>query len=308
MQEIRTDMGHLVTRPKEVSKEEKIQQIVDLVSFSDISSIKSVVTTIIRVINNPSSTVKELKDVILLDPPLAAKVLKTANSAYYSRSFSRVFTDIEQAIIWMGSEIIRELALNQKVCEIFDKDTELEGYSRRALWRHSIAVAMLVKMIYRKEFGEKGENAYVVGLLHDMGVIAEDQFFPYDFKKVLCLSHKKKIDIAEAEEEIWGYNHADVGSAICDSWVLPMEFVHAIRYHHSPTSSQLKDFRRLQATLFVADYTCQENEFDYGAAPIKDKKLFRKCLRIMDVSSYALDLIATQLKKEMKEMEDKGVI
>ena len=85
-------------------------------------------------INEPRSTVMELKEVIQLDPPLAGKVLRTANSAYYSRSFTRTFIDIEQAIIWMGTEIIKELALNQKVCEIFDKDEEIEEYSRKALW------------------------------------------------------------------------------------------------------------------------------------------------------------------------------
>lgn len=83
-------------------KSEKIQDIVDMVNLSDISSIKRSITAIIRVTNNPKSTVKELKEVILLDPPMATKVLRTANSAYYSRSFTSIFSDIEQSIIWFG--------------------------------------------------------------------------------------------------------------------------------------------------------------------------------------------------------------
>ena len=206
-------------------KTESIQSLVDLVNSSHISSIRSSVNAIIRVINDPNSTVRELKEVILLDPPLAARVLKTANSAYYSRSFTRVFADIEQAIIWMGSEIIRELALSQKVCEVFNKDEKIEAYSRKSLWRHSIAVALMAKMIYRKEFGLKGENVYVSGLLHDIGIIAEDQFLSKDFRNALILSTNKKIDITRAEFQTLGYNHAEVGEAIIDSWGLPPQSI-----------------------------------------------------------------------------------
>lgn len=288
-------------------KVENIQYLVDLVNASDISSIKSSVNAIVRVINDPGSTVRELKEVILLDPPLAAKVLKTANSAYYSRSFTRVFADIEQAIIWMGSEIIKELALGQKVCEVFDRDEKIESYSRRALWRHSIAVAMMAKMIYRKEFGLKGENAYVAGLLHDIGVIAEDQFMQEDFKSVLQLSTNKKMDMAKAELQTLGYDHAEVGEAIIDSWGLPKELINTIGSHHDPLESRL-EYSIITATLYTADHICQERGFSFGAAPESNKRAFLECLDIIDVKPYALDLIFKEMKAEMAKMEDKGLI
>lgn len=284
-----------------------IQYLVDLVNSSDISSIKSSVNAIIRVINDPRSTVRELKEVILLDPPLAAKVLKTANSAYYSRSFTQVFADIEQAIIWMGSEIIRELALSQKVCEVFDRDEKIEAYSRRALWRHSIAVAMTAKMIYRKEFGLKGENAYVAGLLHDIGIIAEDQFLPEDFKTVLQLSTNRNIDMSKAELQTLGYDHAEVGEAIIDSWGLPKELIMTIGCHHNPLESRL-EYSRIAATLYVADHICQEKGFAFGAEPESEKQAFLECLDIIDVKPYALNLIFKEMKAEIAKMEDKGLI
>lgn len=288
-------------------KVENIQYLVDLVNSSDISSIKSSVTAIVRVINDPLSTVKELKEVILLDPPLAAKVLKTANSAYYSRSFTRVFADIEQAIIWMGSEIIKELALSQKVCEVFDRDEKIAAYSRRALWKHSIAVAMMAKMIYRKEFGLKGENAYVAGLLHDIGIIAEDQFLQEDFKNVLKLSAGQKIDMAKAEMQTLGYDHAEVGEAIIDSWGLPKELIKTIGSHHDPLESRI-EYSRIAATLYTADYICQERGLAFGAVPESDNQAFLECLDIIDVKPYALNLVFKEMKAEMAKMEDKGLI
>lgn len=288
-------------------KYDTIQHLVDLVNVSDISSIKSIVTAIIRVINDPRSTVKELKEVILLDPPLAAKVLKTANSAYYSRSFTRSFNDIEQAIIWMGTEVIKELALSQKVCEIFDKDEQIEEYSRKALWRHSIAVALMAKMIYRKEFGLRGETAYVAGLLHDIGIIAEDQFSQEDFKRVLQLSKTKHICMAASEMETLGYNHAEVGEAITDSWRLPRELVATIGFHANPLDYEGR-FLKIVLTLYIADYVCQENGFAFGAAPVRDKPVFKECLKQLDIKPYALELILKSMKLEMAKMQDKGLI
>ncbi|NIM16511.1 MAG: HDOD domain-containing protein [Candidatus Aminicenantes bacterium] len=288
-------------------KEDNVQHIVDMVNLSDISSIKQSVSAIIRVINDPGSTVKELKEVIQLDPPLAAKVLKTANSAYYSRSFTRTFTDIEQAIIWIGTEIIKELALNQKVCEIFDRDERIEEYSRKTLWHHSVAVALTAKFIYRREYGLKGENAYAAGLLHDIGMIAEDQFLQDDFRTILQLSKTKSINITSAERETWGFDHAQVGEAITASWGLPEELNTAVGYHNNPLNSCF-EFSKLVYTLYVSDYFCQNNGFGFGAVPDRDRALFNECLRLMDVKPHALEIILKNVKQEIKTMQNKGLL
>lgn len=288
-------------------KYDKIQDLVNQVNVSDISSIKQSVHAIVRVINDPSASVGELKSVILMDPPLAARVLKTANSAYYSRSFTRSFSDIEQAIIWMGTEIIRELALSQKVCEIFDHEQEYDVYSRRALWRHSIAVAVMAKAIYRKEFGLKGENAYVAGLLHDIGIIAQDQFLRESFVQILNKAREKSIDVTEAEREVLGFNHAEVGAAICTSWGLPDELAAAVRGHNNflkVSDSHLK----IAATLYLADWVCQANGFGFGLVPPQNLELYNKALGATEIKPYAIDLIFKSVKKELLEMEDKGLI
>lgn len=287
-------------------KNEAIQYLVELVNASDISSIKSIVNAIINVINDPRSTVKEIKEVILLDPPLAGRVLRIANSAYYSRAFTRTFTDIEQAIIWIGSDIIKELALSQKVCEIFDCDEEIENYSRKSLWTHSIAVALMAKMIYRKELGLPGENAYMVGLLHDIGIIAEDQFLQENFIRALQLSRTKNIDMARAETETWGYNHAELGQAVADSWNLPGELATAIGYHANPLVYE-GTFSKIICTLYAADYICQEHGLAFGAAPVQDKYTLQKCLKQIEVKPRALELIFTSMKSEVSKMKDKGL-
>lgn len=286
---------------------ERLQELVERVNLSELSSIKQIVLAIVRVIADPNSTVKELKDVIQLDPPLMGKVLKTANSAYYSRSFSRSYTDIEQAIIWIGTETIKELALSQKVCELFSKDERIEEYTRRSLWRHCIAVAMMAKLIYRREFALKGEDAYAAGLLHDFGIIAEDQFCRDEFQRTLYLSQAEQLPMTRAEEDIFGFDHTWVGGEVALSWGLPDELTIAIGFHHDPFKSPA-EYARLTYTLYVADYYCQGNGFPFGAAPESDTHLLDRCLSKMEIKPQALTIIFKSVREEIKKMEEKGLI
>ena len=155
-------------KPEE-EKSTKLKKIVEMVNKSEISSIQNIVSGVTKIINDPKSSAKDLKEIIQIDPPLTGKLLKLANSVYYSPRTK--ISEIQQAIIWVGYDALKELALSQKVCEIFAGNSTIEGYSKTLLWKHSVAVSLLGKMIYRKEFREKGENIYVAGLLHDIGII-----------------------------------------------------------------------------------------------------------------------------------------
>ena len=284
-------------------KIEKLRKIIELVDQSEISSIQSVVSGVIDVINDPRSSAKDLKDIIEIDPPLTAKVLKVANSAYYY-SPNRI-SEIQHAVIWIGFDVLKEIALSQKVWEVFDKEECIHDYSRSSLWKHSVAVALLGKMIYRREFGERGENAYAAGLLHDIGIIVEHQFLANEFKGILTKAREEKKNLPRAEYEVLGYTHTDVGETLAEHWSFPEEFVLAVGYHHKPDLVE-QEHSRLASTLYVADYLCQENGIGYADMPVRDKELFQKCLKKLNIKAYALDLIVKDLEAEIARMEDQG--
>ena len=139
--------------------QETLKLILDLVNKSDISSIKQIVSDILRVIRDEDSSAKDLKDIIERDPPLCARLLKLANSAHYG--YAKTISDIQEAIVCIGFDAVKELALNQKVCELFKQENTRHGYSRWQLWQHSSAVAVTSKLIYRREFRERGDDIYV---------------------------------------------------------------------------------------------------------------------------------------------------
>ena len=289
---------------REEEKFARIEKIVQMVNESEISSVQNVVSGITKIINDPKSSAKDFKEIIQIDPPLTARLLKLANSVYYSPQ-TRI-SEIQQAIIWVGYEALKELALSQKVCEIFAGDSTLEGYSRSLLWKHSIAVALLSKMIYRKEFREKGENIYVAGLLHDIGIIALDQFCEEEFRLILSKTKTEKKNHTKTEKKVLGFDHAEVGKAMASNWKLPQGLSEVIGCHHNPDNIA-QEFVRACSTLYVADYACQQKHLGYGDAPIRDRELFRRCLKRLDVTSYALDLIVEEVEQELFKMEEQGL-
>jgi len=289
---------------QEEEKSTKLKKIVEMVNKSEICSIRNIVSGVIKIINDPKSSAKDLKGIIQIDPPLTGKLLKLANSVYYSPQTK--ISEIQQAIIWVGYDALKELALRQKICEVFDGDSTIEGYSRPFLWKHSIAVSLLGKMIYRKEFREKGENIYIAGLLHDIGIIVLDQFCEDEFRLILSKTKTEKKDHTKTEKEVLGFDHTEVGKAMTNDWNLPQELVEVIGCHHNPDNIA-QEFVRLGSTLYVADYVCQQKGLGYSDAPIRDKELFRRCLKRLDLTSYALDLIVEDVEQELFKMEEQGL-
>jgi putative nucleotidyltransferase with HDIG domain len=286
-------------------KRNKLEAVLKLVDKSEISSIKRVVSDILRITNDPRSNAMDLKKVIEIDPPLTARVLKLANSACYAPP--RPISEIRHAILWIGSDSLTELALTQKVCQVFQKDERIGEYSRIFLWKHSVAVALFGRLLYRREFGEKGDSTYTAGLLHDLGIIVEDQFFQKKFKHILKTAQKEKKNLGLIENEVLGFDHMDVGKAISEHWRFPQELAYAIERHHYHESADEKHFK-ISSSLYLADCICQENGIGYGDSPVVDKTMFQQCLKNLDVKPHALDLIAKDVEQEIKRMENQGFI
>ena len=286
-------------------KQAALQEALLSIDESGLSSLSRIISGILKIINEPSSTAKDLQDIIQVDPPLTIRLLRLVNSAYYAVR-TRI-TEIEKAVIWVGFAALKELALSQTVCSLFKGDELIEGYSRAALWEHSVAVALLSKMVYRREFGERGENAYAAGLLHDLGIILEDQLYPGEFKHVLRRVKKEQLSMTSVEQEVFAYDHAEVGGLLAERWNFPRELTVAIGSHHNPLGAG-ESHKRLASTIFVADYACAERKIGCSVQTSFDKKTFDTCFANMGVKAFALDLIIDDMVEDFQQLRDRGLI
>ncbi len=281
--------------------QEVLSLIIDLVNKSDISSIKQIVSDILEVIRDEDSSAKDLKDIIERDPPLCARLLKLANSAHYG--YAKTISDIQEAIVCIGFDAVKELALNQKVCELFKLENVRHGYSRWKLWKHSSAVAVASKLIYRREFRERGDDIYVAGLLHDIGIIVEDQFFPELFDSSLAIVAEGERNLPDVELEILKINHAMVGQAISEDWGFPDELIQAIGYHHNPADAQ-KEYQQFVYIVYVANYICQRDKIGYVEVNKRDISGFHKCLDALKISERSLGIIMEDVRAELKKLDE----
>ncbi len=283
-----------------------IDAIIEKVNRSDLSTIRSVVVKLLAIVEDPGSTAKDLVELIHTDPPLAAKVLQTVNSAHCSPVAK--ISDLQQAVIFIGFEALKELALNQKVCELFQRPIKISGYSRKALWRHSVAVALCAKQIYRKEYGEKGEIAYASGILHDIGIIVEDQFLNDEFRNVLADSSGGVVALRAAERSRMGFDHAELGMRLMENWDLPHSLTVAIGHHHDPNGIATEDDQRLAATCYVANQCCQREGIGYCNVNLLDEDLLDQCLATIRVPHHAIELIVEDVKAQIALLEAQGLV
>lgn len=277
-----------------------VAELLDQVDGSDMASIRRVVSGILRIINDPDATIEDLKNLIDVDPPLAAEVLKTANSAYYSSG--RRIDEIEQAVIWIGFAEVKEIVLRQSVRPVFSSNMVLGTYSRPLLWKHSVSVASLGKMIFRKEFAQRGENMYAVGLLHDIGIIIEDQFRNQQFVQALALM-QEGLDLVQAERRVLGYDHAQVGRDLASRWLFPEDFAESIGCHHD--SFQVpRDFSRMQLTLYLANVLANRRGLGYSGS---GGRRVEPAMDTLGLEPVALNLIVEELEKKISILEEQGL-
>ncbi len=283
---------------------ERLKKLVNSIESSNLSTIKELLVEITRVIENPDSTASDLTEIIEIDPPLAAKILHSANSVFYHHP--KQLIDIEEAIIWIGFNTAIEIALHHAVCELFQKPVEVQGYSRKALWEQSIATAFYMKMLYRREFGEKNETAYLIGLLHNLGIIILDQYEHEEFVRALKLSLETKKALWMVEEQLMGFSHAALAGEILKNWNMPETIAEPIRFHHQP--DQITDSNALMVkVLYIGDQTCQHYKLGYADAPFESKELYSQYMRELGITKKSITHLMEVVKQELSTMEEKGL-
>lgn len=270
---------------------------------TEIASMGAVVNRIVEVIKSPKSNAMDLKGLIELDPALSGVILRRANSPYYS--MKRKLTTILDAIVCLGFDTVKELALSQKVSQMFKKDAVIFGYSRQALWVHSLAVALSGKLIFRREFRQRGDEIYTLGILHDLGIMILDQLLTTDYHPVLEKVFKEKVNLREAEMRMLGFTHEDLGLRMMQSWNLPQEFCSVLGFAEQPHLACGED-ARLAKTIYVCNVASQNRGLGYVENPQWSRETYLRCLEELGLSEMAIKVIMDEVKQEIQKMKDEG--
>jgi putative nucleotidyltransferase with HDIG domain len=240
------------------------QRIIRIQNFIDrMPSLSTTVTKVLEICNKPETSPKDLNQVISLDPVLTGRVLKLINSAYYS--LPNKITTLTRAIIMLGLNTVKNLALSTAVLGTLNKAGTSQGMSMDNFWTHSICVGVTARALAtaKKIPNLMREECFVAGLLHDLGKIVLSNCFPEQYDFALKETCEEQGSLLAVEKEIFGGDHGAVGRMIAEKWQFNETISDALSHHHDPVAAP--DSSR-ELVSIVAMANIYANIYDFGSA------------------------------------------
>jgi putative nucleotidyltransferase with HDIG domain len=215
--------------------------------IDNLPTLPSVVARVSEIIDSPNASAADINKVIRQDIALSARILRLVNSSFYG--FPRRISSITHAVVILGFNTVRNVALSAFVLDAFNaKDLP---FGHREFWIHSLGVGVSANAMARLRGSADAEDAFIAGLLHDVGKIVLHQHARTQFAAALMEVKEKDCLLVDAERDVLGLTHAQVGSMLLDAWHLPPRIVEAVERHHAPETST--EARELTAIVHVAD-------------------------------------------------------
>jgi HD-like signal output (HDOD) protein len=211
-----------------------------LKSLDDLPPIPKIVHKARAVIEDPSSSLKDIEKLISIDQALTINVLKMANSSYYRRV--KGATSVHDAAVVLGIKTIGELITIACTSSVLSKTLEGYGISADSLWRHSLSVAFGSKIIANKKYPALVNDAFTTGLIHDVGKLILDKYILEREEAFREFLSRENATFHKAEKTILGFDHAEIAENVCKSWNFPKHINIAIKNHHYPSRYLTNEF------------------------------------------------------------------
>jgi len=248
--------------------------------ISHIATLPEITLKIIQLVESPTSTAQDLHKVISNDPALCSRILKVVNSAFYG--LPGQVGSINRAIVLLGLNAVKNIAIAASLTKLFRGGSLTPNFAAKDLWEHSIAVGAGSKMIADAMKLAFADEAFLAGLIHDIGIVVEIQ---YDRHKLIDAVTRTRpnaegvpaVSLLDCEQEVFGADHQDFGHGLCTKWKFPKSFANVTGYHHRPFDLP-EEGRMLACIVAIADRL---------AAGVK--KPFRLDLTSIDIPSEYLD-------------------
>lgn len=215
----------------------------------DIPPLPDVVVKVMQQTRDPNVSARELTETISMDQGLTGNILRLCNSAYYG--IPRVVSSLTQAIMYLGFHTVRSLVLTCSVSNLFNPDKKIYGYSRGGIWYHTVACAMTSELICKRIKPDLHDTAFTAGLLHDVGQLILGVTIKDTSDTIMDLMINGGLNELDAERQVLGFSHEEVGGLLADNWNFPEELIQAIRYHHHPETVPTPSL--LPAIVHLAD-------------------------------------------------------
>jgi HD-like signal output (HDOD) protein len=243
-----------------------VQQVIKKVS--SIATLPEVTARIVATVEDPKSSPAQLHKIVSHDPALVTRILKVVNSAFYG--LPGQIASVERAIVLLGLNAIKNIAVAASLGQLFRGVTLCEGYTAKDLWTHCIAVGVTAREIARQMKLPLADEAFLAGMIHDIGLLVQLQTSPEKLVHVCERAKTSQVPFIDLEREIMGMDHQQLGAALCEHWKFPRSCQLVAGYHHRPAT--LANENRLLVTLVaVADTLCCAENKGFNLTALNQK-------------------------------------
>ncbi|WP_084813469.1 HDOD domain-containing protein [Desulfogranum japonicum] len=276
-----------------MSSSSKVLQRLSL--SKQLPSMPPILLQLIKACRDPALDLAYITSIVNKDAALCAKTLHLSNSAYVGAK--RTFTDIGQAVVYLGADTIKNLAITTSIRQIFKGIQTEKQVSIQYFWYHSLFCAVLAEKIAETLSPRQSQDAYLAALLHDIGKLVLWVVFPEKYEQILHGNESCwNPTLRQTEQELLGVDHTEAGSWLCKKWHLPDTIGKAIGQHHHPLPASMPSDT-------LPGIIAATNLLAHAALPLQTDQL-RTVLKFTGLSMDKLGQLHQQTTQNLIEMAD----
>lgn len=260
--------------------------------------IPQVATKVMSIAQDPDSSMSDLSKVIVYDAAVTANLMKLANSAYFG--LPEKVDSVHQAIVYMGMAQVVDLVLLTASSE--NLKAAQKGYDLNAgeLWKYSISSALIARELAEKKGSKETNLIFTAALLKDIGKVILNQYVKDSFEKINTLVTEEELTFRQAEKEVIGIDHAELGGMVAETWKFSPKMVEIISNHHMPQESSVSKFE--SSIVYMADTLCMMMGIGVGSDGLA-YRFHREVVESLELTERDFQEIIAGFGEKIQEVE-----
>ena len=283
--------------------EDKAARLIALTD--DLPPMPHVVGQALSLIADPESSLEELAEVLAQDQSLLAMIIRVSNSALYNTG--QEITSLQTAITKLGVNIVRSLVITASTHSVFPKDDAKIGAFGKALWGHSKECGLAARRLALHIGYADPEEAFVGGLLHDLGRLAILMGYPDEFAEIDELNSSGRQGLIEAEQQLLGFDHTVIGQMLVQKWQMPAALLACVEQHHRPGETANR-FRTLVNIMAMADHLSRQVGKAPGDRDLDEWQGIGRVQEELRLTDEDVDKLKSRLHEDFRRQEIFDVI
>lgn len=265
-----------------------------LLEESELTKLPSLPHILIKLLNacqKDTACFDTLAEIINKDAALSAKILSVANSPVYGKSHE--LTSLKQILLFLGLDTIKSIAITASVQQFFSRYSKEKSRFLKGFWEHTLYTALVAKALARLTAYNNPEEAYLAGLLHDIGKLIFENYSQHEYSELVYTDNSSE-ELLKRENEKYEITHDDIGARLLEMWGISDVISDAVKYHHVKTSGIL-EAHQLVKIINLANSITTNNH-------INKEVLLDYSYRLFDLSDSVLMDVLVNAKAEVKKI------